>query len=81
MVGKKCPFRKKNSKTIHSKLVEFDNIFFGKEYWNETDAVLKVTYTFPISATYTVIAFTATIGEKIIKGKSIIQSHITNCAL
>ena len=40
-----------------------------QEYTNKTDAVLEVTYTFPISATATVTGFTAQIGEKIIKGK------------
>ncbi|MDR0391491.1 MAG: VWA domain-containing protein, partial [Planctomycetaceae bacterium] len=36
---------------------------------NDTDAVLEVTYIFPISSSAIVTSFTATVGEKIIKGK------------
>jgi Ca-activated chloride channel family protein len=48
---------------------KFSSFSIHQEYRNDTDAVLEVTYTFPISATATVIGFTATIGDKIIKGK------------
>ena len=48
---------------------KFSTFSICQEYTNDTDAVLEVTYTFPISATSTVISFTAIIGEKVIKGK------------
>jgi len=67
----------KNIEELSLKKIDITGNIIGKfstfsilqEYRNETDAVLEVTYTFPISATATVIAFTAKIGEKIIKGK------------
>jgi len=48
---------------------KFSTFSIHQEYRNDTDAVLEITYTFPISATATVTGFTAKIGEKIIKGK------------
>jgi Ca-activated chloride channel family protein len=48
---------------------KFSSFSIIQEYRNDTDAVLEVTYTFPISATATVTGFMATIGDKIIKGK------------
>jgi len=48
---------------------KFSTFSINQEYRNETDTVLEVTYTFPISATATVSAFTAKIGEKNIIGK------------
>ena len=48
---------------------KFSTFSIHQEYTNETEAVLEVTYTFPISATATVTGFTAQIGDKIIKGK------------
>ncbi|GHT60627.1 marine proteobacterial sortase target protein [Bacteroidia bacterium] len=50
-------------------LGKFSTFMIQQEYANNTNAVLEVTYTFPISATATVTGFTATIGDKIIKGK------------
>ncbi|MDR1096991.1 MAG: VWA domain-containing protein, partial [Tannerella sp.] len=50
-------------------LGKFSTFTIRQEYTNNTDAVLEVTYTFPVSATATVTGFTATVGEKIIKGK------------
>ena len=47
---------------------KFSMFRIHQEYTNDTNAVLEVTYTFPISATATVTAFTAQIGDKIIKG-------------
>ena len=48
---------------------KFSTFGILQEYTNDTEAVLEVTYTFPISATATVTGFTAQIGDKIIKGK------------
>ena len=48
---------------------KFSAFSICQEYTNDTDAVLEVTYTFPISATATVTGFTAKIGDKIIIGK------------
>ncbi|MDR2652707.1 MAG: VWA domain-containing protein [Prevotellaceae bacterium] len=50
-------------------LGKFSTFHIQQEYANHTDTVLELTYTFPISASATVTGFTATIGEKIIKGK------------
>ena len=47
---------------------KFSTFRIQQEYTNDTDAVLEVTYTFPISASATVTGFTAQIGEKIFKG-------------
>ena len=58
----------KNIDVTGNVIGKFSTFCVRQEYRNETDAVLEVTYTFPISATATVIAFTATIGDKIIKG-------------
>ena len=48
---------------------KFSTFSICQEYTNDTDAVLEVTYTFPISATATVTGFTAKIGNKTIKGR------------
>ena len=48
---------------------KFSTFNIIQEYTNDTNAVLEVTYTFPISATATVTGFTATVGDKVIKGK------------
>ncbi|MDR1485930.1 MAG: VWA domain-containing protein, partial [Planctomycetaceae bacterium] len=50
-------------------LGKFSTFSIQQEYANNTDAVLEVTYTFPISSSATVTGFTAIVGEKIIKGK------------
>ncbi|MDR0704419.1 MAG: VWA domain-containing protein [Planctomycetaceae bacterium] len=50
-------------------LGKFSTFSIQQEYANNTDAVLEVTYTFPISATATVTGFTAVVGKKMIKGK------------
>jgi Ca-activated chloride channel family protein len=50
-------------------LGKFSTFSIQQEYTNDTNAVLEVTYTFPVSASATVTGFTATIGEKMIKGK------------
>ena len=65
-------FEKLNLKKIDvtgNVLGKFSTFSIQQEYTNTTDTVLEVTYTFPISATATVTGFTATIGEKVIKGK------------
>jgi len=48
---------------------KFSTFSIHQEYANDTDAVLEVTYVFPVSATATVTGFTAKVGEKIIRGK------------
>ncbi|MDR1527279.1 MAG: VIT and VWA domain-containing protein [Dysgonamonadaceae bacterium] len=50
-------------------LGRFSTFAIEQQYTNTTDAVLEVTYTFPISASATVTGFTATVGEKFIHGK------------
>ncbi|MDR2026784.1 MAG: VWA domain-containing protein, partial [Prevotellaceae bacterium] len=50
-------------------LGKFSMFNIQQEYTNNTGAVLEVTYTFPLSASATVTGFTATVGEKVIKGK------------
>jgi Ca-activated chloride channel family protein len=65
-------FEKLNLRNINIEgkvLGKFSAFAIQQEYTNSTDAVLEVTYTFPISATATVTGFTATVGDKIIKGK------------
>jgi Ca-activated chloride channel family protein len=65
-------FEKLNLKKIDitgNVLGKFSTFGILQEYTNNTECVLEVTYTFPISATATVIGFTATVGEKTIKGK------------
>ena len=65
-------FEKLNLKKIDvtgNVLGKFSTFSIQQEYTNTTGTVLEVTYTFPISATATVTGFTATIGEKVIKGK------------
>jgi Ca-activated chloride channel family protein len=65
-------FEKLNLKKIDvtgNVMGKFSTFSIQQEYTNTTDSVPEVTYTFPISATATVTGFTATIGEKIIKGK------------
>ena len=48
---------------------KFSTFSVHQEYTNDTDAVLEVTYVFPISATATVTGFTAKVGGKTIRGK------------
>jgi len=48
---------------------KFSSFTIHQEYRNDTNVLLEVTYTFPISSTATITGFTAQIGEKIIKGK------------
>ncbi|MDR2970679.1 MAG: VWA domain-containing protein [Bacteroidales bacterium] len=59
----------KKINVIGNVIGKFSSFCIQQEYRNDTDAVLEVTYTFPISATATVTGFTAKIGEKIIKGR------------
>ncbi|MDR1562152.1 MAG: VWA domain-containing protein [Dysgonamonadaceae bacterium] len=50
-------------------LGKFSTFSILQEYKNNTDAVLEVTYTFPVSASATITGFIATVGGKTIKGK------------
>jgi len=65
-------FEKLNLKKIDvtgNVLGKFSTFCISQEYKNNTDSVLEVTYTFPVSATATVTGFIATVGEKTIKGQ------------